>query len=269
MQRRLVKLYPAYFITVLVYLLILTIKSGHLPSWVIFRLAIADLLFLQSLVPGEAFSLVGPWWFFPMIIQLYMVFPLVMRAYKRWGVKAVYAAGLTAWLLTLLLNPLVIPARYNLNYFFIGHLPVFCLGMILALKETFYIRNTIIVLALLILAAGNFFSYIWPFTMLTATLILSVFSRMLQSSLMRNHHLTSMIQTIGNNSLFIFLVHGFLRNPFVGIAERHMSPLITALTAFLFLVASLIAAILIKKLQMPLKRAAEWWFNHRQAASAY
>ncbi len=257
MKQRLIKLYPAYLVTVLVYLLILTIKTGGLPSWVLLRLAIADLLFIQSFVPGEAFRLVGPWWFFPMIVQLYMVFPLVMAAYRRWGLQALYLIGALAWLITLIVNPLLDHDKYNLNYFFIGHLAVFCLGMVLAGKETFQIRYSVIILAFIILIAGNLFSYVWPLTMLAAALLLSVLTRTLQHALTGYRRQRLWIKGIGAHSLFIFLVHGFLRDPFVAIAQRHNNPFITALAAIIFLVVTLIVARLIKKIQTPLGRAAE------------
>ena len=82
-SRRLAKLYPAYWLAHLV----LVALSVALP------VAVIDLASLSSLAslagtrvgPGQFFHINPSWWFVWTILQLYILFPFLMRAYDRWG----------------------------------------------------------------------------------------------------------------------------------------------------------------------------------------
>lgn len=192
-----------------------------------------------------------------MLIQLYAIFPLLMKASRKRGIRVIIITGILAWTITLIVNPFLDLQKYNLNYFFIGHLPVFCLGILFAQMKYFKLPNSVIALCLLVLIFGNLFDIIWPFTMLAAALLIIILSLKLQRTLKKYNRFSSSITIIGANSLYLFLVHGFLREPFVAIAQQHDNPFITILSGLAFLVLSLIVAWCIRKASTSIQHRAD------------
>lgn len=244
-RRHLIKLYPAFIVVVLLYLALYQISMGPIPARVI-GFAVLDLLFVQNFVPGGALQLVGPWWFFSLIVQFYATFPLLMKAFHRFGIRAIVITGTAAWIASIFLGP--IAEAYQLNVFFtiIGWLPIFSLGMAFAWLADFKLPWWLIAFSLFAVLVGNFVEIAWPLAMPGATLFLLIVSRYAFTSLSRFSRIFSFILYMGANSLFIFSIHGFLRRPFTGGAEVMGSWAITILLGLTFLLVTLLVSWLVK-----------------------
>jgi len=261
-RKHLVKFYPAYLLAICFYLILFPWHyhtSFH--PWV-FKFAILDLLFIQNFVPGAVYQLVGPWWFFSLIVQLYAVFPFILILFHRYGIKAVIGIGIIAWIITLCFNSVAGGYGYNLYYFFISRLPVFCLGIYFAWLSDFKLPWWFIASCFVIVLAGNVNNFIWPLTMLAVTIFLLVIIRLLIPVIERSHFLSPFLSWIGINSLFIFAVHGFLRFPFVERATQLNNSFITILIGMAFFIVSILVAWSIKILETPIQRqVVQPYFN--------
>lgn len=78
LKKRLIKLYPTLLIAVIL-LLILSIVYNGFPSIERLIHILLKLTLLFNFIPGEALSISGPWWFFSLIFQLYLVFPILLK----------------------------------------------------------------------------------------------------------------------------------------------------------------------------------------------
>lgn len=249
MEKHLLKLYPVYILAVLVYFLIFPVQFHRLPfPWEI-KFAIYDLLFIQNFMPHLVYKMVGPWWFFSLIVQLYIIFPFILALFKRYGIKAIISIGLIAWVTTLIVNPIVGKWDYNLYYFFVSRLPVFCLGILFAWLADFKLPWWLIGLSGALVLAGNLTDLIWPFSMLAVAIVLLVAVRLLIPAIKKSNRLSGFLSWVGVNSLFIFAVHGFLRWPFTDKAEEIGHPLYTIVLGLAFLALSLLVAWIIKKVE--------------------
>ena len=85
---RLKKLYPL-LLTALVFFFFgkLLMEGKGLSEWELKEIGY-KLLFIHTLIPNSGVSLCGPWWFFALIFQLYLLFPLLFHCMKKWGWKA-------------------------------------------------------------------------------------------------------------------------------------------------------------------------------------
>ena len=77
--RRLIKLYPVFTIALLLLLFYQFILLGVPFALKTLGLFAIRYTLLANFIPGKAFTLCGPHWFYSMIVQLYLLFPLHPR----------------------------------------------------------------------------------------------------------------------------------------------------------------------------------------------
>lgn len=247
-KKHLLKLYPVYIIVVFLFLFSISIRDQTLPALIDFKYALYDLLFIQNFIPGAFFKLAGPWWFFSLIVQLYAVFPLTLKLFRRFGIKAIIITGAASWVITIVLNPWFNSLGLSLYFMFIGRLPVFCLGIWFAWLSNFKLRWGVMVLSFIVVVIGNFNALFWPLTMLASTLLLLMAFRPI-IHLKGIAKVNSFIIWIGVNSLYIFAVHIFPRWLLIVPATKLNNPVSTIVLGLIFLLATLIIAILVKKFE--------------------
>ncbi len=251
--KRLAKLYPAFILSILALLLYWSwVNVNDLSSWKTYVLLINKLLFLHNIEPFQAISFNGPWWFYGLIFQLYLLSIPLFNALQRYGWKALACVlALSYTLIYLLYAPLM------KHYVYImanasGHLPEFALGMYLALGKKVF-RPSLILPALLVFALGNYYFAFYPLTFIAVAFLLvgACLMFLRQSTLLDRFFLF-----YGSISMYLFAIHGFLRKPFFcewaeGIYSSPMERLLLAL-AFLLLSTGL--ALVLKRLSQPLER---------------
>ena len=183
------------------------------------------MLFIHTLIPGSGLSVNGPWWFFGLIFQLYLLFPLLFRCLQKWGWKAFLGILVFSYGMIFLFRDAM-----NLHHGEIllqnapGHLPEFAFGMLLAFSRDKDFHWLWFVLALVLFTWGNFAPGFFPFTFL-AICVITVFVIQRWKARrgkwkMKNgktrkvfHYPFSALRYFGSISMLLFVVHGYFRMP--------------------------------------------------------
>ena len=106
----------------------------HLPS--LFQYA-THLTFTQTLFPSTWAGIQGAFWTIGLEAQLYVVFPFLVLAYRRWGLIAIWLAIASSLLYRVILNPFISHEKFSVGGFlltvtFLGRWMEFGTGMLLA-----------------------------------------------------------------------------------------------------------------------------------------
>lgn len=215
---RLKKLYPLLITGVVVCLLGCLVMNGRLFNQGEWREIGYKFLFIHTLIPNSGLSINGPWWFFGLIFQLYLLFPLLFRCIKKWRWKAFLVVLAVSYGLIFLFREYL-----NLHHGTIlmqnapGHLPEFCFGMMLAFNKDKRIHWLWLVLALVLFVWGNFAPGFYPFTFLSLCVI-TVFVTQAWKAKSGKWKIVfrfpfSVFHYFGGISMTLFIVHGYFRAP--------------------------------------------------------
>ncbi len=246
--QRIQKIYPAFILSAILYIIISIIKNYYLDNETIEDLLI-QLFLVANFIPGKAMVINGPWWFFSFIFQFYFVFPLLYRLLIRFGEKSLIIVGLSGIVLSYFLYKPLINQNINIYHLLIGHIPELCLGMIVAYKKEIKLPVWIIILFSVLFVFGNVNYYLWPLTNLSAS-ILFIFSIKYFVILKNKYYSISKVITyIGVISLFIFSTHGLIRKGFINLANSIDSPFYSLLIASIYLLTSIIVGYLLYKIE--------------------
>jgi peptidoglycan/LPS O-acetylase OafA/YrhL len=129
-RARLLRLYPMYWVAHLVYLVSpFVARLEPVDGRIIWSLSGLRFVAIQS----NLMYLNAAWWYFSMLIQLYLIFPLLYRAMRAWGTPWFLAAACGLGLGTRFLLLVVYPqdGLWTLGGLAICRLPEFALGMAL------------------------------------------------------------------------------------------------------------------------------------------
>lgn len=165
-----------------------------------------DLLFMLTFTANglaDRFILAGPWWYFGMAFQLYVVYVLFLR---RALDRTLWIATAAAWVLLLTLQGLgldrwVFAFRYN----FVGWLPVFCIGMLVA-RHPLQLSWTWFVLGSVLFVLSLFNPYLW---ILSSALVLFPILAILP--LFKKGFASNVALSLGRLSAALFITHIFVR----------------------------------------------------------
>jgi peptidoglycan/LPS O-acetylase OafA/YrhL len=221
---RLKKLYPLLLIGLLTYFLGVVVMEGRLLNASEQKELVYKLLLIHTLIPGSELSLCGPWWFFGLIFQLYLLFPLLFRCIKKWGWKAFAAVCIFSYALIYVFSD-----GLNLYHGTVlmknapGHLPEFCLGILLACSENKKIHWSWLVLAVILFVWGNFTPGFYPFTFLSLCVITVFVTQSWKSKSKRWKKAFrfpfSVFHYFGGISMALFVVHGMFRKPVLSLEQ--------------------------------------------------
>lgn len=257
------KLYPSLILAGIAYIIVILFTSGNLIGMNTLKdLGIQFTLF-GNLFPGKAMTISGPWWFYSFIFQFYLVFPLLMWIHRKTGWMGLAGLVILGYLFTILLYNPMNQASLNPYFTFMGHLPELCLGIFLASRDKVKLPWWAILLAIAVLVGGNIYSWIWPFANLAAAVLLVVSIQGLAGMKSRIKGFYSLITAIGGISMYLFAVHGFLRSPFLGLANTLESSVTTLVIGILFVaVASGVAYLL-----MNTEAAVRGWISSARSSN--
>lgn len=221
---RLKKLYPLLLTAVISFILLTILMYARLPWKTHFEEINYKLLLIHTLLPNQGTSVNGPWWFFGLIFQLYLIFPLLFNLIKRFDFKALIIICLASytWIFISQYFFYDIHEVYLLQNF-PGHLPEFCLGIFLAFKKNIKINNVIFFIALVVFSLGNYFKFFFPFTFLSVTIISIFIYQFLKNIPINKKILRLFLVNLGNVSMSLFVIHGFMRTPFLKLATTSMN----------------------------------------------
>lgn len=214
MWGRVKKLYPAFLLIVLPWLIAITFTIGwHRVAAEIAPGILAMLLGVSTLM-GFGLPAVGPWWFIPFIMQFYALwFPLRWIAGK-FGWRGLIATAAICMLVTAVANPLL--ARWSINLLMtpIGRMPGICFGIAAALYPI-RIPATLAAVGGVGLILGSIYSPLFPFTFIGVVLAWLWLYMRTRDVLRRSR----LLIRLGECSMLMFLLNAIIRNVLV----RHVT----------------------------------------------
>lgn len=245
---RIKKLYPLLLTGILFFVLAKVLIYNVLLSSYDNREIGLKLLFLHTLLPDSGLSVNGPWWFFALIIQLYVLFPFMFELIRKYNLKALILLCLFSYTCIYLSQYVV---NINKNVYLLqnapGHIPEFALGIWFALNKDRKVNNIFGFLAVIVFVLGNFYKMFFPFTFLSFTFMMV----WLFNSALKNENRNGVVKRLfiyyGSISMVVFAIHGCFRTPFVELANNLGTFDGKLLSAFLFVV-------LITLLSLPAKK---------------
>lgn len=246
--QRLTKLYPAFLIAALVFILFTIGISKTFPD----KETVSDLAIQLSLfsafVPGKAMTITGPWWFYSFIFQFYLIFPLILYFTKRWGQYFLGVIAIIGIIINYTLYDYFSSLSLNPLHMVIGHLPEIAFGVWVAYKEETKLPVWIFLLALLLLIGANTYKILWPLGPVASVIVLVLSIQWFVGTFSSKNILYQFLQFIGVISMYLFATHGFLRLPFIELANNLCSPYYSFIIVLLFLAFSLLIAYMTMKL---------------------
>lgn len=85
------------------------------------------------------------------------------------------------------------------------------------------INNILFFIALSIFCLGNFYKFFFPFTFLSITVIVIFSYQYFKNIPIRKSLLKHFLIHLGNVSMTLFVIHGFLRQPFISLAYNSLN----------------------------------------------
>ena len=173
----------------------------------------------------------GPYWYFGLTMQLYIVY--ILLVYKR-SISSITAIASFVFVISLFLeyNPkLLISTKYN----FIGWLFPFIYGIILGRKNynpSIRLTSFIVIITILLIPLFGYSYYTWLLIPLLVSILLSHIITIFPICI------TNILDIIGEKSLYIFVLHPIIREltiqfgkndyPYIGLTLYFMLTLIIA-----------------------------------------
>lgn len=250
MKKRIGKLYPTLGLGVVFVFMIIIFYTRNLPTTYHVKIALLKFTLLYNFIPNQALTFSGPWWFFSVIVQLYIVFPALMRLTKKYGSKSMLVTAILFALISMFFDLYIEIPGFSIFYTLVGQLPVFSLGIYFASREKFEISTTVFVVSLIVFVLGNVNHFAWYFSFLSVTILLLSGIILLIPLVARFKRLNAFIIFSGAISLFLFVVNGPLRGSFVVLADKYNNhPLINLGLSLIFIGVCYVAAIIMRFLE--------------------
>lgn len=248
--RRFSVVYPSFFIAILFWAIVTSkFQYGLIsPLKVIYwniESIILKITLLSNFIETEKLSLSGPWWFIPFIFQFYFLFPVLLKILLRWKGIGLFVISVFSIIFTSIVSGEI--AGINLYFTIIGHLPEFCLGMYLANSDSKGLRisKVIIFISIVLYFLGNIYESFWYINHISFLVILLVIFNKLVLKIKSNNILIKTFMFLGTISMPLFLVNGFLRNPFLHWAIDAEHWFFTIIMCLISLGISIVVAIIL------------------------
>ncbi|MBQ6083653.1 MAG: acyltransferase [Bacteroidales bacterium] len=249
MKHRLMKIYPLLIIAFIYYFFTRISLYYTLPNKTELYSMLYKLLFIHTFIPNEGMSLDGPWWFFGLIIQLYIFFPILYKIIEKHGLTAFAAiAAISYATIYSSLYLFKMPDNIYIMQNSIGHFPEFCLGILIAKNKDIAGNIWGFILSLIAFSLGNFHLALYPLTFISITYVFVYLSILITNNKLKLNYVKNTLLIFGKYSMVLFAIHGLFRWQFVVLAEKYNHPLITLALALLFLIEVLILSIPAKKI---------------------
>jgi len=209
-------IYSMLIVAVVFYFFSCIVMDKHLLTGNEWKQWLWKFLLIHTVKPKQSVSLNGPYWFFGLIAQLYILFPLLLHIVKKYNFKGFIAICLFSYICTyLVLFAFPLPEDIDWSANSIAHLPEFVLGIYIALNPNKRIPSVVFFAALAFLVLGNIFEIFFPLTFLSVTILLFAMVMKCREFFNRKVQISKIMQQIGTLSMAIFIVHGVFRMCFI------------------------------------------------------
>lgn len=209
---RIRKIYPTWFLALALFLLLKVVQDGPQEAAAYLQDKSDELVFttlaILTLLPGYGLPPVGPWWFLPFIIQFYCIWSLLAAFTRRFGGPGLFLLSVAGLVVTVAALPVLGDYRITLLTTPIGHLPEIALGI--AVARCGVPVRPVLAIALVAFLIGNLNFWVWPTTYISILLV------MLGGYAMAGRWLRGRraLVWLGEISMPLFFINGFLRGPF-------------------------------------------------------
>lgn len=248
---RLTKLYSLLLTAIIIYFFAMIVLEKRLLSIYDWNEIGYKLLFIHTLIPESGLSLNGPWWFFGLIFQLYLLFPLLFKLIKKYTWKAFVSVLILSYVF-IYISFFVYQPNEHVSFMqnAPGHLPEFALGIFFALNKDKKINPLFVVSALVLFVLGNFFEAFFPFSFLSLTLLLLVFIDFIKPYIEKTKLAYRILIYFGEISMLLFAVHAFFRPPFIYLNNQWNSFYGALFAALLFLLVVIGVSLIAKPIYL-------------------
>jgi hypothetical protein len=211
LSHRLKKIYFLLFFGVLIFLCIHYLSQGEFYGW---KNTLEGLFSLMTSYSNFSFFsntlykyFSGPFWFFGLMVQLYIVFPFVYKHIKKWNIYFVFSVVyIFIWLAHVFISR---KTGFTLFGTVFGHLPEVILGIYFANKNITKPNWKIFILAIPLFILSQKFGSAFPFSFLSITIIILFIVESLKKYV--NDFFTKFIIYTGQISMILFVVNGPFR----------------------------------------------------------
>ena len=247
--KRLLTIYPQFLLAIVLFVALTIVKSGDL----IYGMKIIywnldsylyKLFLLSNFIKNEPLSLVGPWWFISFIFQFYLLFPWLLKGYQSLGSAFLLAISLAAISVCFFTGGFV--GHVNLYYTVVAHLPELCLGVYLARHDGSGVKvpRALFLVVVGIFVLGNYWLPAWYLSHFSALFLMLCVASSLKIT---SRSLARLLMFFGSVSMPLFLVNGFLREPFLSYAIDANLWYVTLGLCLVFLFVSVITALFLQR----------------------
>ncbi len=173
------------------------------------------LTFISNFIPGELYTVNGPWWFVSLIVQFYIVFPFMLMLFKKYGYLSLLILSLISLIVTAYFQPYI---EIKLLGTVLAHIPELSLGIYMAKKKKFSLNYLTLFIIFLVFILSNIYTFFWYFSFLSITILLLI---LFQNIYMKSNYYLfyKYILFIGTISMYIFYINGFMRSPWSFVAN--------------------------------------------------
>jgi peptidoglycan/LPS O-acetylase OafA/YrhL len=210
---KLIKILALLLIGAVVISVVRYVNDGHAFDFgVMVEIIIGRMSSLWNFSGSTIFHYSGPFWFFGLIVQLYVLFPLLNALLSRMSTRSDSLFLVALLVLNALLYPVSVRSDLPLMGIFIGHLPVFMLGMLLT-RDGAKLPAALVATALLVFLLGQFHAAFFMVTFIsTAILMVAFYLAVLRAGPYRwGRWVGDALQWVGGISMAIFILNGPLR----------------------------------------------------------
>ncbi|MGL4673630.1 MAG: acyltransferase family protein [Wohlfahrtiimonas sp.] len=183
-----------------IYLFIAGYSLNEILEIFIRKTSTIDNLFIHTI-----FNQIGPWWYFSLAIQLYLLYPILLKIFNKYGFYlSIFFSYTVIYFLYYYIKP------FNIFGTAIGHSPELILGIALAKKQFISLNNIKILIiyfiTLLIFILSNIYIVFFPTTYLSFLILFLITFNYFKGRIKHK-----VLYTIGIISPFIFLLNGPIR----------------------------------------------------------
>ena len=242
--RRLKAIYAMLIVAIVFYYIALIITENHFLNISNWRAFLWKALLIHTFLPKQALSLNGPWWFFGLIFQLYLFFPLLFKIIKKYNLNGFIAICLFSFVCTYV-ERFIFHLPHGVFWMAnsVAHLPEFAFGLYIAMNRDKKIHTWIFISASIVFLLGNLNTGFFPLSFLSITIILYFLISKLIVAINKSQWIKKILLNIGTLSMAIFIIHGFFRYCFIPhFSTNWYDKIIGALLFFITIYAISIAA---------------------------
>ena len=243
--------YPAIVISALGYFVYEGLRIGWSEVWHddLVNL-LRQMVGLSNFIPDNVYRPIGPWWFIGVILQFYLILPLVWKVLQKCGDKVLYVLLAAAWVLQSVLGHVLYSEfELNINHSILGHLGVCAMGIWFARRDDIVLPWWLISLSAALFIGGNFFYVLWIPSRVALLLFLLPLLRGLAHFNGKMNACHRLMLLLGQLSVYLFLCNGYLRRPIVEWAKQESYWWTSIWTCVVFIVIVTLWALILRMLE--------------------